>query len=91
MLLLLLMFSMKKSCVAFTWMVTGSCLMFSVQSKQYRGHKRRPKDGPSARLNRTVTLSLPAYFCIPPKGVSTLSRWWGLCHSVTRGAMPAIV
>jgi hypothetical protein len=27
----------------------------------------------------------------PPKGVSTLSWWWGLCNSVTRRAMPAVV
>jgi hypothetical protein len=26
----------------------------------------------------------------PPKGVSTLSWWWGLCDSVTRRAMPAV-
>jgi hypothetical protein len=26
----------------------------------------------------------------PPKGVSAL-RWWGLCDSVTRTAMPAVV
>jgi hypothetical protein len=27
----------------------------------------------------------------PPKGVSTLPWWWGLCDSVTRRAMPAVV
>jgi hypothetical protein len=27
----------------------------------------------------------------PPKGVSTLSWWWGLCDSVTQRAMPAVV
>lgn len=40
---------------------------------------------------RHAAIIMVVNYHTPPKGVSTLSWWWGLRDSVTYRAMPAVV